>query len=62
MTFGVRRLTAAALLVLGVAVTSGCNTVEGFGEDLEALGGAMSSKAGSGGQGQEEDTSPSEGE
>lgn len=62
MTFGVRRLTAAALLVLVLAATSGCNTVEGFGEDLEALGGAMSSKAGSGGEGQDEDTDASEGE
>ncbi|MBP0592073.1 entericidin A/B family lipoprotein [Paraburkholderia sp. LEh10] len=40
----VRRFALAALagLLLGLA---GCNTVHGFGEDLQHLGGAISEKA-----------------
>jgi predicted small secreted protein len=35
-------LTAVALLLLSL---SGCNTAEGFGEDVEATGGAISDTA-----------------
>ncbi|HKY90928.1 MAG TPA: entericidin A/B family lipoprotein [Nevskiaceae bacterium] len=34
-------LALAALLVLGGASLSGCNTVEGAGKDVEAAGNAM---------------------
>jgi entericidin A len=34
----------AALLVAGVALT-GCNTVAGFGQDLEHLGGSIDNAA-----------------
>ncbi|AOM02472.1 entericidin A/B family lipoprotein [Cobetia marina] len=40
----VTRLMMAALLVASVALT-GCNTVAGFGKDLEHLGGKIDNAA-----------------
>lgn len=41
-----RRVATLALIGGMLWGMVGCNTVEGFGEDLQALGGAMSQKAG----------------
>jgi entericidin A len=43
-----RLFVPAAVLAAMLLGAAGCNTMEGFGEDLQALGGAMSDKAGNG--------------
>ncbi len=43
-TTPLRRLALAALAGLLLGVT-GCNTVHGFGEDMQHLGGAISNSA-----------------
>ena len=35
------KLTLAALLTLALFASTGCNTVKGFGEDLEAAGNSI---------------------
>jgi predicted small secreted protein len=41
----VRNPAAILALLLWVATLAGCNTMEGFGQDLEALGNKIESKA-----------------
>jgi predicted small secreted protein len=45
MQHAMHQLARLALLCLGLAMIGGCNTVEGLGEDLQALGETMSSEA-----------------
>jgi predicted small secreted protein len=45
MHYTIHQLARVSLLCLGFAMIGGCNTVEGFGEDLQALGETMSSEA-----------------
>ncbi len=40
-----KRCFCLALLLSGFIGLTACNTVEGFGEDLQAVGGKMSDKA-----------------
>lgn len=39
------RAIMALILVAGVLVIAGCNTMEGFGEDVENVGEAIEKKA-----------------
>ncbi|WP_156413965.1 MULTISPECIES: entericidin A/B family lipoprotein [unclassified Guyparkeria] len=41
----IHRLITATLLAGLLAVTAGCNTMEGLGEDLQSLGGSVEGAA-----------------
>ena len=45
MTSILKRMSILAALVAPMAVLSGCNTVEGVGEDTEALGESIEREA-----------------
>lgn len=46
MTTLPRRLTAILFFILAAPLIGACNTTEGFGRDVEAVGGAIEEKAG----------------
>ncbi len=41
-----QKITAAALLILGLWALTGCNTVHGLGEDIQSGGRAISKSSG----------------
>lgn len=45
MSTGRKFLYSLALVLLGVTVLTGCNTVEGVGKDVEAAGDAIEDSA-----------------
>ena len=45
MTSFLQRMSTLAALIAPMAVLSGCNTVEGLGEDTEALGESIEREA-----------------
>ena len=45
MTSFLKRMSVLAALIAPLAILSGCNTVEGIGEDTEELGESIDSEA-----------------